>query len=157
MSTRAINFLKQKGVFFEVVKYEHEEKGAEFAATATGFPLNKTIKTLMVDLGNEKYQLVLVPGDKQLVLKRLAKVCAVKRVSMADVATAERLTGYLVGGISPFGIRRKIPVIMEESLLKFDSVLINAGQRGTMLKMAPGDIVSVLDCYIADVAEQENK
>ena len=157
MSTRAIKFLKQKGVFFEVVKYDHEEKGAEFAATAIGFPLKKTIKTLVVDLGNEHYQFVLVPGDKQLALKRLSKACSVKRASMADVATAERLTGYLVGGISPFGARRKIPVIMEESLLKFDSVLINAGQRGTMLKMAPGDIVSVLDCSIADVAEQQNE
>ena len=148
MSTRAIKFLKKKGVFFEVIKYAQAEKGAEFAAAATGFPLRKTIKTLVVDLGNEQYRLVLVPGDKRLALKRLAKFCSAKRVSLADVATAERITGYLVGGISPFGVRRNIPVIMEESLLKFETLLINAGQRGIMLKMAPGDIAKVLGCDV---------
>ena len=67
---------------------------------------------------------------------------------------AERITGYLVGGISPFGTRQKLPVIMEERILKFEEILINAGQRGTMLKIAPEIIPTVLDCTVAEVAHR---
>ena len=153
MSTRAIRFLKQKKIPFELIKYDHEEKGAEFAADATGFPLAATVKTLVVDLGEKKYTLVLMPGDRQLSMKRLAKACGVKRAAMADTRTAERLSGYLVGGISPFGTKQKLPVVMEADILIFDKILINAAQRGTMLKMAPVDIRKALAARVAVVAQ----
>lgn len=154
MSTRAIKFLQQTGTPFEVVKYEHEVKGAAFAAKATGFPLAKTIKTLVVNLSDKQHALVLMPGDNHLDLKRLAKLCAVKRAVMADTATAERLTGYLVGGISPFDTKHKLSILMEESLLELDKVLINAGQRGIMLALSPKDIVKTLNCKIAKMVHQ---
>ena len=153
MSTRAIQFLKQKKIPFELIKYDHEEKGAEFAAGATGFPLAATVKTLVVDLGDKKYALVLMPGDRQLSMKRLAKACGVKRAAMADTRTAERLSGYLVGGISPFGTKQKLPVVMEGDILMLDKILINAGQRGTILKMAPVDIRKTLAAKVAVVAQ----
>lgn len=152
MATRAISFLKQKRVPFEVIRYEHEEKGAGFAAKATGFPLAKTVKTLVVDLGNTNFVLVLMPGDKQLDLKALAKACSVKKAALADSAAAERLTGYLVGGISPFGTKQKLRVVIEESILQSDRVLINAGQRGLMLIMTPNDIMQPLTCQISKIA-----
>lgn len=151
MPTRAIQFLEQKNIPFEVVKYNHEKKGAEFASRASGFPLERTIKTLVVDLGEKQYMLVLMPGDKQLSMKRLAGARGVKRAIMADTRTAERITGYRVGGISPFGTRQKMRVVMEESILKFEKILVNAGQRGTMLKIAPGIIPTVLACKVAEV------
>ena len=154
MSTRAIKFLQQKNIPFEVVKYEHETKGAEFAARAAGFPLERTIKTLVVNLADKQYALVLMPGDKHLDLKRLAKLCSVKRAAMADTATAARLTGYLVGGISPFDTKHKLSVLMEKSLLKLEKVLINAGQRGTMLTMSPKDIVKTLNCKVSSMVHQ---
>jgi Cys-tRNA(Pro)/Cys-tRNA(Cys) deacylase len=153
MSTRAIQFLKQKKIAFDVVKYEHAEKGAEFAARATGYPLAQTVKTLVVDLGEKGYTLVLLTGDKQLSMKRLARVCGVKRAAMADTKTAERLTGYLIGGISPFGTRQRLPVIMDESILDSDEILINAGQRGRMLRLAPADLKTSLACTVAEVAQ----
>ena len=155
MSTRAIQYLNKKGINFKVVEYEHHEKGAEFAAMAIGFPLERTIKTLVVDLGNKKYSFALMPGDKQLSLKQLARACKVKRAAMVDTATAERLTGYLVGGISPFGAKQRLPAVIEESLMKDDKVAINAGQRGVMLIMAPGDIVKALDCDVAGIIKQQ--
>jgi Cys-tRNA(Pro)/Cys-tRNA(Cys) deacylase len=154
MSTRAIRYLNQKDIHFNVIEYEHDEKGAEFAAKAIGFPLEKTIKTLVVDLGYKKYAFALLPGNKQLDLKRLAKVCRVKRAAMVDTAMAERLTGYFVGGISPFGAKQNLPVLMEETLLKFDRVAINAGQRGVMLIIAPGDIVKSIDGNVAKIARE---
>ena len=152
MSTRAIQYLKQKKIPFEVVRYEHGEKGALFAASATGYPLEATVKTLVVDLGAKHYSLVLMPGDKQLSMKLLAKACGVKRAAMVDIPTAERITGYLVGGISPFGIKKNIPVVMDEGVLKFDKILINAGQRGAMLMIDPAAIKKTLACKVAKVA-----
>ena len=155
MSTRAIQYLNKKGINIKVVEYEHDEKGAEFAARAIGFPLERTIKTLVVDLGNKKYSFALMPGDKQLALKQLAKICNVKRTAMVDTATAERLTGYLVGGISPFGAKQNLPAVIEKDLMKYDRVAINAGQRGVMLIMKPGDIVKALDCDVARIVQQQ--
>jgi Cys-tRNA(Pro)/Cys-tRNA(Cys) deacylase len=152
MSTRAIQYLKQKKIPFEVVRYDHAEKGAEFAAGATGYPLEATVKTLVVNLGKKHYSLVLVPGDRQVSMKLLAKACGVKRTAMVDIPTAERITGYLVGGISPFGIKKKIPVVMDEGTLAFEKILINAGQRGAMLMMDPIDIRESLACKVAKVA-----
>lgn len=151
-STRAAKFLSKKGINFKLIQYQHDEKGAEFASKATGFPLEQTIKTLVSELGNGKYALALMPGDRQLSLKKLAKSLSVKKAVMADTGNAERITGYLVGGISPFGIRQKALAVMDISLLEFESVVINAGQRGVMLQISPGDIVKVLDCKTADLA-----
>ena len=145
MSTRAIRFLDKKGIHFEVIKYLHEEKGARFAAEAMGFPLERTIKTLVDDLGQKGYILVLMPGEKNIDLKRLPKAFSVKRTAMADTSTAERLTGYLVGGISPFGTKQNLPVFMEAGLLEFDKVAINAGKRGVMLALDPKDILQAVN------------
>ncbi|HEX5679915.1 MAG TPA: YbaK/EbsC family protein, partial [Desulfobacterales bacterium] len=84
MSTRAIQYLKQRKVYFEVVQYEHLQKGAEFAAQATGVPLEQTVKTLVVDLGAGRHGLVLVPGDRQADMKRVARAYAAKRAEMVD-------------------------------------------------------------------------
>ena len=153
MSTRAIKFLKQKKIAFEVMEYDHQEKGAEFASQAIGFPLNQTIKTLVAETGPKGHALVLMPGDKNLSFKKLAKAVGVKRTAMADIPTAERLTGYMVGGISPFGTKRRLQVIMEKNLLKYDRIAINAGQRGIMLIMNPKDIVSVVEAKLDDLIE----
>ena len=153
MSTPAIRFLKQRGLSFEVVRYEHLEMGAEFAARATGFPLEWTVKTLVVDLGSKRYALALVSGERQLDMKRLARVLSAKRAEMADALTAERITGYHVGGISPFGIKQPLPVVMDEAIMDLENVLINAGQRGAMLRMSPRDIQAALSCVVAAVAQ----
>ena len=137
MSTRAIKYLKQKGIPYKVIKYEQEEKGAEFAAEATGFPVEKTIKTLVVGLGREKYGFALMPGDKQLDLKRLAKACSVKRAAMADVATAQRLTGYQVGGVSPFGSKQQLPATMEKACPRPDFTRSNPSRSSSSSRSLP--------------------
>ena len=152
MSTRAIIFLQKNKIPFEVIKYEHEEKGAEFAAQATGYPLEITVKTLVVELERKKYCLALLPGNVELNLKKLASVARVKRSAMVDTKTAERLTGYLVGGISPFATRQRLPVIIEKSILRNPEILINAGQRGKMIKISPQNLVKTIGCTVAMIA-----
>jgi len=154
MGTRAAEFLSKKGIEFEIIKYDHEEKGAEFASRATGFPLHKTIKTLVADLRNGEYILCLVPGDKKLDPKLLARAYSVKKAAMADTATAERITGYKIGGISPFGTRGKLQAVIEASLLGNEKVVINAGQRGIMLIIKPGDIIRALGCNAAKIIRE---
>lgn len=153
MSTRALAFLKQRRIAHEVVKYEHQEKGAQFAAQAVGFPLARTIKTLVVALDNRSHVLALMPGDRQLSLKKIAAAGGAKKAAMADAKTAERLTGYLVGGISPFGTRQRLSVVMETGLQAYPAVMINGGQRGLLIKMAPGDIIQALKAKTADISQ----
>jgi Cys-tRNA(Pro)/Cys-tRNA(Cys) deacylase len=152
VSTRAIAFLETRGIPHEVVVYRHREKGAAFAAAATGFPLERTVKTLVAALDRGGFCLALVPGHRELDLKRLAAVLGVKRAAMADTAAAERLTGYLAGGISPFATRQRIPAVMERTLVDLPDILINAGQRGRMLRMDPKDVQSALGCTAAAIA-----
>jgi Cys-tRNA(Pro)/Cys-tRNA(Cys) deacylase len=153
MSTRGIQLLSQKKIPFEVVKYEHAEKGAAFASQAVGFPLAQTVKTLVVALDETRHTLVLMPGDSQLSMKKVAAACKAKRAAMADTETAERLTGYLVGGISPFGTRKHLPAIMHAALQDYQEVMINAGQRGVMVKLSPLEIVRVLGAEVADLVQ----
>ena len=152
MTTRGIQFLKQNRIDHQMVKYDHEAKGAEFAARAVDFPLSQTIKTLVVTLDSNRFSLVLAPGDCQLSMKKVAKACNAKRAAMADTATAQRLTGYQVGGISPFGTKKRLKVVMDASLQAHQEVMINAGQRGIMIKIAPVDIVRTLKADIAELS-----
>lgn len=152
MSTRAIAYLKQNKIHHDVVTYDHIEKGAEFAARATGYPLESTVKTLVVEIDRKRYSLALLPGHQELNLKKLATILTVKRTAMVDIQTAERLTGYRVGGISPFGTRQRMETVMESCILDNQQILINAGQRGMMLKMNPRDIVTALGCTVAPIA-----
>jgi Cys-tRNA(Pro)/Cys-tRNA(Cys) deacylase len=117
MSTRAIQFLRKKKIPFQVVEYEHREKGALFASEAIRFPLEKTIKTLVADIGSKTFVFALMPGNTKLDLKLLARGFSVKKAAMVDPSVAERITGYLVGGISPFGTRQSCKVVMEKGLL----------------------------------------
>jgi len=152
MTTRGIQFLTNQGISHEVVKYDHMEKGAEFAAQATDYPLAQTIKTLVVALDDNQWVLVLMPGDRQLSMKKVAKACGAKRATMADAAVAQRLTGYKVGGISPFGTQKRLDVVMDHSLPPHHEVMLNAGQRGIMVKMRSADIAKALKANVVDLS-----
>lgn len=153
MATRGIQFLKKHHVAHQVVTYDHGEKGAEFAAKAVDFPLSQTIKTLVVALDTNRHTLVLMPGDRQLSMKKVARACKAKRAAMTDTATAQRLTGYLVGGISPFGTQKRLAAIMDASLSSHREVMINAGQRGVMVKISPDDIIKTVNADLAELSQ----
>ena len=144
-SLRAVQLLKERGISFEVAEYEHVEKGALFASKAIGMPGEQTIKTLVVQFATNEYFVVLMPGSKTVHFKKLAKTHGAKKAGMVDPATAERLTGYQVGGISPFGMKQHLRVIIDAGLLAFDKVAINGGRRGLMLVMSPADIQKVTE------------
>lgn len=143
--TRAVQFLKKRGIPFEVAEYEHLDKGAVFASQAIGMPVEQAIKTLVVELAGKGTLAVLMPGNKTISFKKLARAEGVRRAGMVAPSRAERLTGYTVGGVSPFGMKQRLRVMMDAELLAFDKVAINGGKRGLMLIMNPMDILKAAD------------
>lgn len=150
--TQAMRFLAQKKISHEVREYEHKEKGAEFAAEALGWPLSAMVKTLVANLSDGGFVLCLMPGDVELSLKKLARAAGVKSARMATVEEAERQTGYLVGGISPFGVKRPMKAWMHASIPALERIGINAGRRGAMFFMNPKDARDALGATVEDLS-----
>lgn len=137
--TPAIRFLRQQKVEFGSHLYSYEERGGtEVSSRELGVPEHQVIKTLVLEDEQSRPMLVLMHGDRQVSLKELARVIGVKRVSPCEPKKANKFTGYQVGGISPFGTKRKLPVYLEESILALPRILINGGKRGYLVSMDPG-------------------
>jgi Cys-tRNA(Pro)/Cys-tRNA(Cys) deacylase len=151
VSTRGIKALREAGAEFEIVEYIYKQKGAARAALAVGWSEDRVIKTLVVDCGDKDFRFALVPAQAELSLKKLARKLGRASVSLASVRDAERLTGYLEGGISPFGSYAALPVLMEEQTLNFDRVLINAGKRGVLVALDPWRILELLNAEADDL------
>ena len=150
-TTRATQFLAKAGIAFETIQYDYES-GAERiglqAAAAIGEAPSRVLKTLMV-LVDGKPACAVVPSDGELSMKRVAAAFGGKAAAMMPPAEAEKVTGYHVGGISPFGSRKKVPVAIEAAAMSEASVIINGGQRGVMVRLAPADAVRVLGAMVA--------
>ncbi len=154
MKTRGITFLEQFHFPFEVYTYRHDMKGAEYAAHATGVPLERMVKTLVLgDTTRTQYFFALMPGHLELDLKKAAAATGVKRMRMASVSEAERLTGYQVGGISPFGSRKTLPVLMEETLKQHITIAINGGARGCIVALKTDKLIELLHPEILPLAQ----
>ncbi len=150
--TPAIRFLKQHKVPHEVLEYDHKVKGASFAAEAIGWPLEAVLKTLVVALNNREFALCCLPGTAELSLKNLARAAGVKSARMATQQEATKVTGYVFGGTSPFGTRKRLPVWFHEPVVSLDRIAINGGHPGTLVALSPQDAVSVLGAQTADLA-----
>ena len=150
--TRGTRYLRQQGIDFELRTYRHDRKGAAFASESLGIPIERFAKTLVAEAGGPV--LVLMPGDRELSLRKLARLRGVKEAHMAEPKDAERLTGYLVGGIGPFGTRRTLPVLVEESLTAHDRVAVNGGGRGVIVELARDDLLRLTGAETADLAQE---
>jgi Cys-tRNA(Pro)/Cys-tRNA(Cys) deacylase len=152
-TTRATQALQQAGVPFTVHSYEYDPNAERIglqAAEAMGANPNSVLKTLMV-LVDGKPACVVVPSDREVSLKKLAVALGGKAAQMMKPADAERLTGYHVGGISPFGQKKRVPTLIEQSAFVHDEVFMNGGQRGLQVKLKPSDAASALEAKIAEL------
>jgi Cys-tRNA(Pro)/Cys-tRNA(Cys) deacylase len=138
--TRALKEFSAKGVPYRVMTFEAREKSAEEVARETGFPLARVVKTLLVQGASKKYYLALCPGDRQVSLKLLAKAVGEKFVEMAKREDVPKITGYLIGGVSPVGTHRPLPVAMEETIQGMPEIAISAGQWGCQAVLRPEDL-----------------
>jgi Cys-tRNA(Pro) deacylase len=155
-TTRAARELEASGVVFALLPYRYQSGGgvpvAEAAAHALGLEEHEVIKTLVMADEKQNPFLVLMHGDKQISTKALARILGVKSVNSCDPKEAEKHTGYMVGGISPFGTRKKLKVYVEASILKLPRIYINAGRRGLVASMAPDVLTKVLGADPVNVA-----
>jgi len=143
--TAAVRQLRAERVDFCDHPYTYEEKGGtSVSARELGVNEHCVIKTLVMEDEHKNPLIVLMHGDLQVSTRELARVMGVKQVTPCSPDTAQRHSGYLVGGTSPFGLRRQMTVYMEEGISKLERIYINGGKRGYLVSMAPGELVRVL-------------
>ncbi|WP_127077983.1 Cys-tRNA(Pro) deacylase [Rhodomicrobium lacus] len=150
-STRATKMLEKAGIAFTVHIYDYDPDADRIgmqAAEALGEAPGRVLKTLMA-LVDDKPVLVIVPSDREVSMKKLAAAFGGKSAHMMKPADAERISGYKIGGISPFGQMKKLPAAIEEQAMTHDLVFINGGQRGLQVRLAPRDAARALNAIVA--------
>lgn len=151
--TQAIRVLRQKKAVFTLRPYRYHEKGGTaVAARELGVDEHRVIKTLVMEDEQGNPILILMHGDREVSTKNLARTLGMKSVRPCDPEVANRHTGYMVGGISPFGTRKVLKVYVEESILGLSTILVNAGKRGLLAEMDPRELVRVLNPTPVQVA-----
>ena len=151
--TPATAFLKQQGVDYTEHLYAYEEHGGTaVSARELGVPEHAVVKTLVMEDEAKRPLLVLMHGDRKVSTKNLARQIGVKKVEPCTPEAANRHTGYLVGGTSPFGTRKRLPVYIEKSVLGQEKIYINGGRRGYLVGIAPAVLVRLLDAKPVEVA-----
>ncbi|MBW2544567.1 MAG: aminoacyl-tRNA deacylase [Deltaproteobacteria bacterium] len=144
-STPAIRVLRKNGVDFTPRPYRYEDRGgAKVAARELKCDEHQMVKTLVMEDEHKNSFIILMHGDMHASTKELARAIGVKSVIPCDPRTAQKHTGYMVGGTSPFGIKRDMPIYMEESIVDLASIFINAGRRGLLVEMQPAELVRIL-------------
>lgn len=155
--TPAIDAARKAGIHFKVHEYRHDPSAASYgeeAAEALGLEHEQVFKTLIAMAEGNLAQLVVavVPVPRRLDLKALASLVGAKRMKMAEGADAERATGYVVGGISPLGQRKRLPLVLDASALRYEAIYVSAGRRGLEIELAPGDLVRLTDARTGAIA-----
>lgn len=156
--TPALRALVAAGVAHAVRPYEHDRAAASFgleASEALDVDPRRVLKTLLAKTGlaqDHGLVVAVVPVAGQLDLKALAAAVGARRAVMADPELAERVTGYVVGGISPLGQRRELRTVVDTSVFEHETVLVSAGRRGLDVELAPGDLVTLTGAQVAPVS-----
>jgi Cys-tRNA(Pro) deacylase len=152
-ATPAIHFLRERKIPFTEHEYRYEERGGTaVSARELGVDEHIVIKTLVMEDDQKQPLIVLMHGDKEVSTKNLARQIGRKSVTPCAPDVAQRHTGYLVGGTSPFGTRKRMPVFLERSIADLDQIYINGGARGFLVSLAPSDLIRVLSPTLVDAA-----
>jgi Cys-tRNA(Pro)/Cys-tRNA(Cys) deacylase len=154
--TPAVNAARKAGIAHMLHAYRHDPGTASYgleAAEALGLAPACVFKTLVAATEGKGLWVAIVPVDRLLDLKALAAAAGAKRADMADPKAAERATGYVVGGISPLGQRRRLPTVVDESALGHATIYVSAGRRGLEIALAPADLVRLCAARVAPIAK----
>lgn len=151
--TQAVRVLREHGVRYTDHPYDYEPRGGTaVSAREIGVDEHAVIKTLIMEDDRKRPLVVLMHGDREVSTKNLARLIGVKHITPCEPAVADRHSGYQVGGTSPFGTRRAMPVYMERSIAELPYLYVNGGRKGYLVGMAPVDLVRVLAPVLVDVA-----
>ena len=151
--TPAIRLLREKKVEFEAHLYNYEERGGtRHSAESLGVDEHAVVKTLVMETDAREPLIVLMHGDREVSTKELARAIGVKTVVPCSPDTAQKHTGYMVGGTSPFGARKRLIVYAQNTIFDLPRIFINGGKRGFLVEIYPGDLRAALDVKDVDVA-----
>jgi Cys-tRNA(Pro) deacylase len=151
--TAAIRVLREHGVAYAARPYDYEPKGGTaHSAACLGVDEHAVVKTLVMEDEDKQPIVVLMHGDREVSTKTLARLIGVKTIKPCLPDVADRHSGYQIGGTSPFGTRRAMPVYMQASILELPRIYINGGRRGLLVEIDPNDVVRVLQPQLVDVA-----
>ena len=155
--TPAINTAEQARIIYTVHEYAHDPTAVSYgleAAEALGLEPARVFKTLLVSLqgGQATLAVGIVPVDRQLELKAIAAAAGSKKAAMADPKEAERATGYVLGGISPLGQKRRLLTIVDDTAMNFETIYVSAGRRGLEIELSPSDLLSLTEAHITAIA-----
>ncbi len=146
--TPAINLLKKNKCDFEIHKYDHDPACANFgleAAEKLGLDENRVYKTLLVELNPKELVVGIIPVNCTMSLKNIASALKAKNAKMADKQEAQKVTGYLLGGISPFGQKKRLRTVIDDTALDFETIYVSGGKRGLDIEVSAKIIVKLLD------------
>jgi len=153
MKTPATKFLDEHGVRYTEHGYEYVEHGGTAVSSGSlGVPEHEVVKTLVMEDEERAPLIVLMHGDRKVSTKELARQAGRKRIAPCKPEVAQRHTGYQVGGTSPFGLRKALPIYLERSILGLAQIYINGGRRGFLVRIEPQELVRVLNPRPVDVA-----
>jgi Cys-tRNA(Pro)/Cys-tRNA(Cys) deacylase len=156
--TNAARLLDSMGIEYETREYEVDESdlSAQTVADKVGLPPDQVFKTLVVSGDKTGVLLAIVPGDAELDVHALARVSGNKRVGIVPLKDVQPITGYIRGGVSPLGVKKRFPVYLDETAILYPFISISAGMRGMQLLVAPDDLIRAIDAQLAGLAVGSN-
>ena len=153
--TNAARLLDRAGIAYNLIPYEFDESdlAASHVAQSLGEPIERVFKTLVLHGDKNGYLVCVVPGNTEVDLKALAKASGNKKTEMIPMKDLLGVTGYIIGGCSPIGMKKKYPTYIHSTALGFDSIFISAGVRGLQLQLSPSELISFTNATVGDFAE----
>lgn len=153
--TNAVRLLDREGAAYELIEYTYDEADLSVPqiAAENNLPVEAVFKTLVLKGDRSGPVVAVIPGDRSLDMKALAKASGNKKVAMVPVKEIPGLTGYIRGGCSPLGMKKDFPVFLEESALELPQILVNAGQRGLLMKLKPEELQRVAGARIVSICD----
>jgi Cys-tRNA(Pro)/Cys-tRNA(Cys) deacylase len=155
--TPAINFAKKHKIEHAVHEYAHDSSAESYgmeAAEKLGFPVEQVFKTLVVMLDTRELVVALIPVPSKLSMKQLAKAAGAKKAVMANHHDVERSTGYVLGGVSPLGQKKRLKTYIDNSASNFETLFVSAGRRGLEIELKPEDLKRLTDGSLAAICQQ---
>jgi len=153
--TPAINLLKKNKCDFKILKYDHDPECTNFgleAAQKLNLNSNQVYKTLLVELSSKELCVGIIPVNCKMSLKDIAKALGSKNAIMADKNEAQKVTGYLIGGISPFGQKKRLKTVLDSSAKNFETIYVSGGRRGLDIEVKVEDMIKILNLKTADIS-----